>query len=762
MKRKVIRAMIVLLSLICAQILFSNELPQERPWYRQGEVNSFSIKGKVEDWEENPIKGAIVLIPEINKSVDTDASGGFKISQIPPGRYHLEVYADKFMDYISEPFDLTQDKFDFDLILIKKIYEEIVVTATQTPKLYAETPVKTEIITRTAIEKKEAANLSEALCLTTGVRVENNCQNCNFTQVRINGMEGKYTQILIDSSPVISAMTGVYGLEQIPTEMLERIEIIKGAGSALYGGNAVAGVVNVLTREPQENKAVLKLHQESIQGKSFTHLGFDSSFVSEDLNTKAFIFANYQKREPVDLNGDGFSELGTIANTSFGANFFNYFPKIKGNLKLGFSRIFEERRGGDLFDKPPHEANTAESAKTDDIGFDSKWNHYLSEKASYNISLSYMNADRESYYGSHQDPNAYGKTRNPLLFFNSQLNYQAKGHVFSLGAQYKRDKIQDEAIGYGRIIRDTYKESGFFIQDDFKISRASSLLTGLRINKHSALSKLIITPRASFLWNLTKDLTLRISASTGFRPPQVFDEDLHITQVGGQGMIIKNSPELKEEKAYSLFFGVDYGRQLARSLIQFSFETFYTRLTDTFIFHEISRIENARILERINGSGSKVYGVSSNIGLTFGPKFSFSSGWTIQRSWLDEPEPIFKSREFFRTPNSYGFASVSYENNKFISADLSLEYTGPMKAPHYAGYIKEDRLEETRSFWVVNAKLRKIVGLSESSKISLFLGAFNLLNSYQKDLDRGVDRDSGYVYGPSRPRSIYTGLQFSF
>jgi len=466
MKRKfsILNILLILLIVISSSFIHAQNQQRSRKQHRGAQAQHFFIKGRVEDWESNPIKKAVILIPEIGISVETDETGHFEIARIPQGQYHIEIYAKGYMDYSSDLFNLVNNKLNYQIILMKKISEEIVVTATRTPKLFDETPVKTEVISSRDIEIKAAANLAETLYQTTGVRVENDCQNCNFTQVRINGMEGKYTQILIDSSPVISAMSGVYGLEQIPAAMLDRIEIVKGGGSALYGGNAIAGVINVITKEPNENRTALKLHQEAISGKPFTNLGFHSSLVSKDLNTKAFLFASYQNREPVDLNNDSFSELGTISNTSFGLNFYNYFSRLDGKLKLGFFRIFEERRGGDLFEKPPHEANTAEWIKTDQIGFSSEWNHYVSENIHYNLSFSFIDTSRNTYYGSQKDPNAYGKTENPLLFFNSQLNYQVGKHVLSLGIQHKQDKIKDEATGYNRIIEDIYHETGFFFQ----------------------------------------------------------------------------------------------------------------------------------------------------------------------------------------------------------------------------------------------------------------------------------------------------------
>ena len=257
----------ILIPMVFVQFTSANPQQQNRRQHRKGQEKYYSLKGQIVDWDTNYIEKAVVLIPELGKSVETDERGAFEITQIPQGRYHLEVYAEGFLDFRSDPFDLVENRTGYHVVLTKSLTEEIVVTATRTQKLFTETPVKISVITHEEIERKAPANLADTLYQTTGVRVENDCQNCNFTQVRINGMEGKYTQILIDSSPVISAMTGVYGLEQIPAEMLDRIEIVKGGGSALYGGNAVAGVINILTKEPAENKTFLKIHQESISEK---------------------------------------------------------------------------------------------------------------------------------------------------------------------------------------------------------------------------------------------------------------------------------------------------------------------------------------------------------------------------------------------------------------------------------------------------------------------------------------------------------------
>ena len=728
------------------------------------ELKFLSLSGVVKSYDRVPIAGALVIIPEINKSTETDKTGLFEILAITPGKYHIEVYAEGFMDFQSDILDLTKARTKFNVTLLKKISEEIVVTATRTPKLYVEVPVKTEVITARDVEKMQASQLAESLAFTTGIRVENKCQNCNFTEVRINGMEGKYSQILIDNSPVFSSMIGVYGLEQIPTEMINRIEIVKGGGSALYGGSAVAGVINILTKEPMENTARLTLHQETVSGEPFTNMGFRSSLVSKSGNTKGFLYANYKSREPVDIDGDGYSEIGKLRGTNFGFNLYNYFSGIKGKLKLGFFRIMENRRGGNRFAFQPHEADIAESIDSDINGITADWNHYLTKKLYYNLAFSYVDATRETYYGSGRDLNAYGSTQNPVLFLNSQLNYQAGSHLLSTGIQFRGESLRDKALGYGREIDDNYRELGIFLQDDVKLSKMVYFLAGIRISKHSLLDKLIINPRMSVLLNVLKDVSWRTTFSTGFRAPQVFDEDLHIGQVGGEGMIIENDPDLEKERSYSISTGFDFGKQIGGHVIQTSIECFYTMLSDAFVLNEqeFDPRENALVFRRINGSYARVYGVSIDFGYRINDRFFWNTGWTIQRSRLDDPEPDFGSKNFFRTPNAYGYMRMSYENDKIVDIDVSLNYTGSMKVPHFSGYIDEDRLETTEAFWVFNAKCKKTVKLVERTSLDLIIGVFNLFNSYQNDLDKGIDRDAGYIYGPAKPQSFYAGFEFGF
>ncbi|MCP4152643.1 MAG: TonB-dependent receptor plug domain-containing protein, partial [bacterium] len=404
------------------------------------------ITGVVLDQNKMGVANANVIIPQKNISVSTSGDGTFTARFEGSGKIHIEVIKNGFMPFATKPIAL-KAKMSIQhqtIVLHESLLEEVVVTGTSTPKLYRETPVKTSVASKSEIEKKGAVSLADSLEIVNGVRVEDNCSNCNFTQVRINGMEGKYSQILIDGQPVVSALAGVYALEQIPANMIEKLEVVKGGGSALYGGNAVAGVVNVVTKDPANSGSRIALTQESISSKPNTSLNLNRDFVSKSQNTVLSLFTNYQKRDHADYNGDGFSDLGQLKNLSLGSNFSHYFNKINGKLRLRVNYISEDRRGGNKFELPEHMADIAESVNTkrSDMGLGWEQTFSLTSILKFNASLSYT--QRKSYYGAQQDPNAYGETSNPVLSGNIVYNnFSVKDHSFVRGISYKSDSFID-------------------------------------------------------------------------------------------------------------------------------------------------------------------------------------------------------------------------------------------------------------------------------------------------------------------------------
>ena len=664
------------------------------------------------------------------------------------------------MDYTSAPLVIEKGvKIPTVFILVKELSEEITVTATANKMGIEDVPVKTYIISRSEIEDIKPINLAEALSFTTGVRVETDCYNCNYTQVRLNGLEGKYSQILVDGLPIISSLASVYGLEQIPSEMIERIEVVKGGASSLYGSNAIGGVINLITREPQENTTVLRIQDESILGKTFFKLGITSSFVSEDRKTRAFFFGSYYSRQPVDVNGDGFSNLGIMKDTSFGGNLYRNFPSINGKLKLSFARIHEYRRGGDRLDLPPHEAEICEMARTSRLDFSTTWEQSFGSDL-LKITFSHTQLERNSYYGSHMDPNAYGKTRDPLTVFLVQYSIPRGSHLVTLGGSYKREHLEDSAPAYNRLIDDEYVNYGLFLQDDITITDKVDFLIGSRFDRHSKVGKIIASPRLSLLVKPIQGLSLRATFSTGFRAPQIFDEDLHITMIGGEGFVVKNDPALKQERSYSFYLGGDYMGIKGNKSFLLSGGVFYTRLENQFQLHEVAREGKSRIFLRTNGKGARVWGGELDVGFKVAARLEIDAGWTFEKTRLDEPEPEFGSLELFKTPDLYGFVKTTLFLPWDMKALLSFHYTGSMKLPHYSGYIPENRLETTEPFSVFSFTLSKLFYVGKD-QMEIYTGVYNIFNVFQKDIDRGPLRDAGYIYGPPKPRTFILGIRYN-
>jgi len=717
------------------------------------------LVAKVVDETRVPVGEATVVVPELSTVARTNKNGIFTLEFPSDITVHIQVYKEGFSDYTSPPILIKKGaRVPTVFVLIKEFSEQITVTATANKMKFEDVPVKTYLISHQEIEETKPINLAEALSFTTGVRVETDCQNCNYTQVRLNGLEGKYSQILVDGLPVISSLASVYGLEQIPSEMIDRIEVVKGGASSLYGSNAIGGVINLISKEPDKNSTVLRLQNESILGKAFFKLGLTSSFVSRDGKTKAFLFGSYYDRQPVDVNGDGFSNLGIMKDTSFGGNIYRNFPSINGKLKFSFARIHEYRRGGDNLDLPPHDALICEMARTDRLDFNLTWEQSFGSDL-LKISLSQTFFDRNSYYGANKDPNAYGETSDPLSIALVQYSFPVGGHIFTFGASYQREHLKDKAPAYERIIDDEYINYGVFLQDDYSIGDKVDLLFGSRFDKHSKVGKIIASPRMSLMIKPIEGLSLRTTFSTGFRAPQIFDEDLHITMIGGEGFIVKNDPNLREEKSYSVYVGGDYLKSISQKSLLLSMGFFYTRLKNQFQLHEIEGGKKSRIFLRTNGKGARVWGGEFDIGFKIAAHLEVDAGWTIERTKLDEPEPEFGSHELFKTPESYGYIKAV----AFLPLDMKLlvsyQYTGSMKMPHYSGYIPEDRLETTPPYSVFSLNISKEMRLGEES-LEIYVGIYNIFNVYQKDIDRGPLRDAGYIYGPPKPRTFVFGIRY--
>lgn len=705
----------------------------------------------------------------------TDATGHYYLKNLPEGTFTLVM---KSIGYktIEKKVTLKKGKtleVNFNAEEDAVSLDGVVVSANRNETTRRMAPSLVNVLDSKVFDTTHSTSLADGLNFQPGVRVENNCQNCGFQQVRINGLEGPYTQILVDSRPIFSALTGVYGLEQIPANMIERVEIMRGGGSALFGSSAIAGTINIITKEPIRN-SVQVAHSLTMIGGSRpdNNTTLNASLVTDDHKAGIYIFGQTRYRASYDDDNDGFSELGRLNAKTLG---FRSYLKTSTYSKLTFEyhNIGEFRRGGNLLDLPPHETDITEQTEHNINGGGLKFDLFSKDyKHRTNIYASAQHTKRQSYYGAEKDPNAYGNTTDLTFIGGVQHSYNWERCLFmpaelTAGAEYSYDDLQDEMLGYHRTIEQTVHIGSAFIQNEWKNDQWSFLIGG-RLDKHNLINHVIFSPRANVRYNPTRDINIRASYSSGFRAPQAFDEDLHITAVGGDVALIQLSPNLKEENSQSFSASIDYYHRFGPVQTNFLIEGFYTDLKNVFILEEIGRDEmNNLLLERRNGKGARVMGINLEAKAIYS-WMQIQAGATLQRSRYKEPETWSKNpsitpqKKMFRSPDAYGYFTSTFTPVKRLSASLTGTYTGSMLVQHLQGYIPEDREEKTPDFFDMNIKVAYDIPVFKSVTLQVNAGVQNIFNSYQKDFDQGPDRDAGYIYGPSIPRSYFVGCKINY
>lgn len=680
--------------------------------------------------------------------------------------------------------------------------EALVVTGSAVVEPLKDAPVRTEILDRDWMVRTAARDLAAAIEHAPGLRVETACGVCNTQQIQMLGLPQSYIAILQDGLPTFTGLAGVYGIEQIPAGLIERIEIVKGGGSALYGPGAVAGVINLIPREPVEDGGSLEFRASHMRGgQEADRPPYDVTgmfdWVVPGLDLAITAFGNTSYVRPIDVSGDGFTDVAERDFASGGLRAL-WTPGAGTRVSLDVLHAGEDRRGGEAgaaFDGPPNLALLAEAIRSSRQTLALKLNHRFASDWDLQLAHAYSRNRRDSYYGGtaalgSPDPGSpffdpawspargFGETSNDLHFFDAALGWSRDdAHRLTLGAQYRNETLTDRQASVGRTLDERYELFGILAQHRWKIHEAVTTETGARLDFHSEVERAILSPRATLMVEPRSDLRIRSSLGWGFRAPELFDEDLHIANVGGELQVINRSPNLKEESALTWSIAPEWnlteGWRLESNL-------FHTWLDDAFVISPDPAGTDPDVDEflKSNGGRARIHGAEINLGY-FADDWRVECSWTEQRQQYESPQlllgdaaladpndnPVF-SRRFPRTPRQLGLIRITREWPWF-DAFLAAKFTGPMEVPHVVtdrntGSLIENRLRRTPWFVNLDVGISKSIEVGENDTLTVSLGIRNLLDDYQQDLERGPFRDADYVYGPAFPRTVHAGLRWDF
>ncbi|WP_242203482.1 TonB-dependent receptor [Aestuariivivens insulae] len=726
------------------------------------------LSGKVLT-EGDPMPYANVYIKGTSIGTTTDENGNYNITSLKKGNHTIIA---SFMGYKkqSKIINITNNNtvLNFNLQESESL-EQIVVTGTLKAVSRLESPVPVEVYSPTFFKKNPTPNIFEALQNVNGVRPQLNCNVCNTGDIHINGLEGPYTLVLIDGMPIVSGLSTVYGLSGIPNSLIEQVEVVKGPASSLYGSEAVGGLINIITKLPENAPLFFVDNFVSGWGEANFDLGFKSSVGKI---ADVLVGANYFKySNAIDNNNDNFTDV-TLQDRISIFQKWNFKRKQNRLFSLAGRYFYEDRWGGEMqWDKKYRGGDAVYGESIYTSRYEIIGNYQLPISELVNFQFSYSDHDQNSYYGNMpymaQQRIGFGQ-----LIWDKKLDHHDL--LFGLAARYNFYNDNTPAT----LKPDEVTIPSIFVQDEIQLSEKHHLLLGARYDYDSRHGS-IFTPRIAYRFKPTNNDIIRLNAGTGFRVVNLFTEE-HAALTGSRDVIIKGT--LDPEQSYNI--NLNYLKKIytkGGQIFTVDASAWYTYFTNAII-PDYDTNPNQIIYENLDGS-SVTKGLSLNVDAVLGSGIKASAGATFQD--VSQKENGVKTRQIL-TERFTGVWSVSY---KHYPSNLTLDYTGNLYGPMRLPTLGEldPRSEESPTWSIQNIQLT----YETDANLQFYVGVKNILDwtpnkgnpfiiaRSHDPFDKNVEFDTAgnvqatpdnpyaltfdpsYVYGPNQGRRIFIGLRYT-
>lgn len=721
-------------------------------------VYSFSqnfINGKIIDINNKPIYGVNIYITETETGTSTNFEGIFTL-KLPNNISRFEIIIShigfkKVNKIISFPL---HEELIITLENETVQFNEVVVTENRDGIYLKNSPVRIEVLTQKELERNFGIDITKSLNFSPGIKVQDNCGVCGTTDIRIQGLEGQYSQILIDGFPIISNLGTVYGLLGIHPFFVKQIEIIKGPGTIIYGPEAISGTINIILKKPYE------IPRYTFSINSTTHKEHDFSLAASEKfeNVATSLIANLSGAfDRMDMNNDGFTDIPEFHRISLLNQWAGKFlDDLTFNINLRY--YYEERFGGEInWDKKLHRgSNTVygESIYSKRQEFFGGLRKQVSQNKFWQINFSQVWHNQNSYYGIYKlDANQLTAYLDYL--YNFILN---NNNSWTIGTAYKIEKYDDNTPATMNYSNSTINEPSFshtaslFAQQEYKWNEDITSLAGLRFNYHNK-QKLILQPRLSLKYSPLENSTFRFSFGTGFRTVNIFTED-HAVLTGSRELIINN--HIKPEKSINGTISFVQDLDFYDSWGRFEFSTHLTRFSNQIIPNYNADVNKIIYDNLIGFSISK--GFEFNLNYQFNFPFNINFSYEFLETFKEESglksEIEFNPKHKINIKLNYEMLSLNSE------ISISGKWVGTQKLPEFPIEFNKDKFSKNYSLWDVTF-------IKNFDLLKLQFGVKNIFNYVQDSplIDPqnpfGENFDTTYIYGPLHSREIFAGILFN-
>ena len=663
-------------------------------------AQSFVVKGRVFSGGA-PLEAASVYLNATAVGVTTNQKGAFSISTDA----RSAALTISYIGYKTKTIVISNGKYDLGIIELvpNDSLEEVVISGTLKPISKLDSPVPVEVYGKAFFSANPTASVFEALENVNGIRPQLNCNVCNTGDIHINGQEGSYTMVLIDGLPIVSGLSTVYGLSGIPQSLIERVEIVKGPASTLYGSEAIGGVINLITKLPENSPAFSIDTFFSGWGEANTDLGYKYRLSARSYGLLGINYYNYSN--PIDNNGDGFTDLTLQDRLSI----FNKF-RFGDNLSVATRFVYEDRWGGQMNWAPKYRGG-------DQVYGESIYTARIEAFGKYQFN---SNLSLQFSFNDHNQNSVYGTTlfnaKQSIGFGQMIWNKTLPKNDFLIGLAYRYTCYDDDTSAVYNNNAGVTHLPGVFVQNETKIDAYNTLLLGLRYD-HNSIHGNILTPRINYkINNLDKSAIFRLSAGTGYRVAQVFTED-HAALTGAREVVFVD--ELAPEKSWNInlnYVKTFYFKQGV--IFDIDLSLFHTVFSNKII-PDYDTNPNKIIYDNLDGSSISTgaslnanlvnqNGVRINLGATYIDTYAEAAGVKTRPYLTERFQGVWKIEKKW------------YPSN--LTFDLTGTTTGPLKLPTLSALDPRPSMSET--FTIVNIQLTKNWG----GAFETFGGVKNMLN----------------------------------